>query len=66
MWGQKQQQQHKPRRCSMENSRREFVVEPDLIMIDREIYREANPVSDDFLDVILVDIFYDLKTGLGE
>lgn len=50
----------------MENSRREFVVEPDLIMIDREIYREANPVSDDFLDVILVDIFYDLKTGLGE
>lgn len=66
MWGQKQQQQHKPRPCSMENSRREFVVEPDLIMIDREIYREANPVSDDFLDVILVDIFYDLKTGLGE
>lgn len=50
----------------MENSRREFVVEPDLIMIDREIDREANPVSDDFLDVILVDIFYDLKTGLGE
>lgn len=48
----------------MENSRREFVVEPDLIM--REIDREANPVSDDFLYVILVDIFYDLKTGLGE